>query len=204
MNCHSVQPRCPPTRIIKLGGSLLSWPDWPDALHDWLEKNPGNTDEVVNLLVVGGGQPVERLRKLDATIGLGDSICHTLAIDLMTIQAHYVARVLNLPVAVNPADAFGLAVLDVASINDSQQLADRHGRPLPENWSVTSDSIAVALAHRFGAQETVLLKSTDPPPDPPNWAKSDFADAFFPNAVADWNNVRAENLRQYVPTASDF
>ncbi len=46
-------------RVIKLGGSLLTLPDWHERFLHWLAKEPPAT----NLLVIGGGELVDCLRR---------------------------------------------------------------------------------------------------------------------------------------------
>ncbi len=48
-------------RVIKVGGSLLSSPNLPDSLTRWIERQ----GVAENLVVVGGGELVDAIRKLD-------------------------------------------------------------------------------------------------------------------------------------------
>ena len=48
----------PRVHVVKLGGSLLDWPEWVGQFRRWLAAQP----QAGNLLVVGGGAIVERLR----------------------------------------------------------------------------------------------------------------------------------------------
>ena len=48
-------------RVIKLGGSLLGWPEWPARLHSWLTAQT----PAANVLVVGGGALADVVREWD-------------------------------------------------------------------------------------------------------------------------------------------
>jgi len=68
--------------------------------------------------------------------------------------------------------------------------------PLPESWDVTSDSIAARLAHDLNADELVLFKSADPPPNPtgPSIVTAGYVDSYFPRFIQN-RPVRLVNLR---------
>ena len=156
-----------PIRVIKVGGSLLDWPALPMTLRRWLaEQSPG-----LNVLLCGGGDLADVVRRADRDFQLGESCSHWLCIDVMSITARLLARILGdaslvtdyeeLLGRVARGEAGGI-VFDAALF-----LRDREsslpGCPLPHDWSVTSDSIAARLAEAIAADELVLLKSSDPP-----------------------------------------
>jgi 5-(aminomethyl)-3-furanmethanol phosphate kinase len=158
-----------PTRVIKVGGSLLDWPLLPAALRRWLDEQPPG----LNVLLCGGGELADIIRRADRDFQLGETFSHWLCIDVMSITARLLAAVLADAPLVTDHDELlarvahgeaGDVVFDVARC-----LRDREstlpGVPLPHDWSVTSDSIAARLAEVLGADELVLLKSSDPPAD---------------------------------------
>ena len=61
--------RMSPILVVKLGGSLLDWPEWPTRLIDWLATRP----ELHPVLVVGGGRFADVLRDLDPIHALGEA-----------------------------------------------------------------------------------------------------------------------------------
>ena len=63
-------------------------------------------------------------------------------------------------------------------------------KPLPDDWSVSSDSIAARAAGYLGAVELVLLKSTLADGDQP-----DYVDGYFAVAARGIPRVRFVNLR---------
>ncbi len=79
-----------PVRVLKLGGSLLLIPDWPQRLQSWLAAHPAPLD----LLLVGGGEIVESVRRLDTQHDFSASFSHWLCIDLLSATARIAAQLL--------------------------------------------------------------------------------------------------------------
>src|SRR5688500_7302297 len=76
-----------PLRVVKVGGSLLTWPELPQALRSWLAERPAG----INVLICGGGALVDALRETDGTLHLSQRAMHRLAIDAMSITARLLA-----------------------------------------------------------------------------------------------------------------
>lgn len=170
--------------VIKFGGSLLSWPDWPKRLEDLLAALPRGAVR----LVVGGGAVANGLRELDAACPQPAERMHRLAIEGMRITARLVAECLGLPLLDDPLGSVATCgVIDPLAAFDQDLLRD-----LPATWQVTSDSIAAALAAAL-QQPLVLVKSVPPPPSPsaietdpllPAWSSAGWVDPFFAKAAA--------------------
>ncbi len=182
-------------RAIKLGGSLLDWPELPAAFASWLAVQPKAT----NIVVVGGGAIVDALRELDRVGSLGAEACHWLAIHGMSLTAALAAELLGADKLVTDfeslqqLDGNGLYVFDVERfMRDDADGAE----PLPCSWEVTSDSIAARVAVRLGAEELVLLKSGLPVEGltRQELASSEFLDHYF-SIAAEGLMVRVVNLR---------
>ena len=194
-----------PLRIVKVGGSLLDWPQLGGALRKWLELAPPAT----NVLIGGGGKFAAAVRAADVQHTLGGPRAHWLAIDTMSITAQLVAH-----------------LVDVEPVTDYRVLEVQHSEPrtivfdpapflrqiepelpgttLPASWDVTSDSIAARLAIVLAADELVLLKSQSPPGnhqetiEPSRLAELAamlYVDRFLPRLAAELSRVRAVNLR---------
>jgi aspartokinase-like uncharacterized kinase len=195
-------------RVIKLGGSLLDWPDWPSAFRRWRRGQPAAAD----VMVVGGGAFVERLRELDRMHGLSAEAAHWLAIRAMSLTARLAAELLPeaklekgirtiLARDKNSSDPFSGAensshaffVVDVGEFLRSEIAA---ADALPASWDVTSDSIAARVARTLDADELVLLKSLLPecPARQEALAACGYVDAYFPRAARGLR-VRCVNLR---------
>lgn len=180
-------------RVIKLGGSLLGTPSLAERFRAWLrEQSP-----LANVVVVGGGTIVEKLRELDHVHGFAPNQAHWLAIQAMSVTAGVVADALGDAPLVPSLDQLRLQRAGVEILDVEQFMRDDAGGddPLPESWDVTSDSIAARLAARLGADELVLLKSACQPPGS-NWtelAAAGYVDVYFPRAAAGLQ-VRCECL----------
>jgi aspartokinase-like uncharacterized kinase len=190
-------------RVIKLGGSLLDWPEWPTQFRRWLARQP----EARNILIAGGGALADEVRRRDSVVGLDPSTAHWLAIGAMSTNIAAVRRLL--PEAMC-ADRWE----DIQPSNESGSLIafcprdflrriepSAPGSRLPHSWDVTSDSIAARLAAVLGAQELVLLKSASPPPEVTSlWqlAQVGYVDPCFPRFASGIAAVRSYNLRESI------
>lgn len=177
-------------QVMKLGGSLLSFPNLAEQLAVWwdiLAPQRQSSEGSRWLVVVGGGAIVDTVRNWERLHPLTSRDSHQLALAGMTVTAQLVARLMNWPLAVMPTlgglvDAVGTATeppplpaANVASwIKDlSQWSADRPlvvdvssaaaaDPNLPESWDLTSDSLSLWLAQLVGARSLVLLKAVSP------------------------------------------
>jgi aspartokinase-like uncharacterized kinase len=150
--------------VIKVGGSLLDWPDLPVRLGAFLGSL--GTREVV--LVAGGGAVVDVVRAMDRTHALGEQRSHSLAIRGMDVTAALLAALLPRASLIEHLEAMGIVwdrgevpVLAVRRI--LEEVDARALNPLPASWEVTSDSIAARIAILLGARRLVLLKSARMP-----------------------------------------
>jgi 5-(aminomethyl)-3-furanmethanol phosphate kinase len=175
-------------RIAKVGGSLFDLPDLRARLRAWME---GQTRQRF-LLVPGGGDLADAIRRLQSVHRFGDPAAHWMGIRTMTVQAHVLGVVLDAPVVTTVGND-PVAVFDVWPFLTADE--GRAGA-LEHSWNVTSDSIAARIARRVGTPLT-LLKSTDRP-DGISWreaADRGLVDAAFPAAAAgldvEWVNLRA-------------
>jgi aspartokinase-like uncharacterized kinase len=147
--------------VVKVGGSLFDMPDLRPRLIQFLCGL--SYPEIA--LVPGGGRIVDAIRQLDRSHGLGEEASHWLALRALSLNAHFLADLLQGESAVVSAaleewpelwqrgtipilDAFPFALADDASSDH-----------LPHSWDVTSDSIAARVTRVVGARRLVLLKS---------------------------------------------
>ena len=182
-------------RVIKLGGSLLDWPELAQNFRRWLAAQ----SDAVNILIVGGGTIVDAVRRLDIQHRLTAEAAHWLSIRGMGLTAKFVGELLAEATCVHGLDELqfsagaGLQILEVEQfLRADQASADA----LPCGWEVTSDSIAARLATILMARELVLLKSTlaAAPSTREELAQSGLVDAYFAHASRTLA-VRIVNLR---------
>jgi 5-(aminomethyl)-3-furanmethanol phosphate kinase len=190
----------PILRVVKVGGSLLDWPELPAALQKWLDVQP----PALNILLCGCGALGDTIRRADRDFSLGEEVSHWLCVDLLSTTARLLAAIVpaaayadqfeqleQLALARNP----GNVVFSPREFMRSHEAA-LPGQPLPICWSVTTDSIAARLAQILSADELVILKSADAA----NASLSELAqgghvDANFPVVAALLTGVRIVNLR---------
>jgi aspartokinase-like uncharacterized kinase len=156
-----------PIIVVKVGGSLMNWPELGPQLKLWLPTLA--TGQI--LIVPGGGATADVVRDLDRCHRLGEEAAHWLALQALTLNAHFLATILtswrarvvdNLPEAKLVWSTIGLPVLDLLQFAEHDEW---HPGRLPHLWSTTSDSLAARVAVQFEARRLILLKSAHIPPD---------------------------------------
>ena len=170
--------------VLKVGGSLLSRPDWPALLASLITACSSRSC----CLVVGGGAVVDGLRALDEAMPQSPQLMHDLAIDAMRLTARLVAAAMSLPLEATPPDAGSVAVLDVPAWLGIGSRATT----LPVGWQVTSDAIAARVAVEHGGS-LLLAKSVPPPPCPGDQlatlARAGWVDEHFPVAAGSLSTI---------------
>jgi aspartokinase-like uncharacterized kinase len=183
--------------VVKVGGSLLDWPELPARLSAYLETR--RADRLV--LVVGGGRFADALRDLDATHGLGEARSHALALRVLDLSSRVLASMVpGLEVVEDVGDlpaTWSQGLVPILAPRRFLDDEDRSPDPLPHTWTTTTDAIAGRLAFRLGAGELVLLKSTPLPTgsDRLGAARLGLVDPEFPRASAKVPVVMYHNFR---------
>jgi len=191
-----------PTAVIKIGGSLLGVPDLGARLANFL----GDFSRPRSLVVCGGGEAVDALRRLDRVHNLGEELGHWLALRMLSVTARVVERVCPLLAVVDSPEDFAIVwssgkVPVYDAFDFIIDVDDERLDPLPRRWRVTSDSIAARMAEHFRAAELVLLKSITLPEriSIVEAASEGVVDAYFPTAARALDRVVAFNLREDEP-----
>ncbi len=199
-------------RVAKLGGSLLSLPDFPDRIQSRLAA-ANRRVPLATLMVVGGGELIDAVRSLDRLHSYDASLVHHECIQLLSStgrlvhsllpQFGYIASAEDLSsFNLNAARMFnGFAIVDVAMA--MPRIATKVA--LPEDWTTTTDSISAALAIAVDAEELLIFKSADPvtkrADDLPimPWLEAlacdGFVDGALPALASRLPPLRFENLR---------
>jgi len=191
-----------PVQVVKLGGSLLGWPETPTRLADLL----GHTAISRPLLVVGGGLTADIVRNWQQAHRLDDTTSHDLAVDAMTFNARLLETVLPPSTLVSNRDEALWAwadnrwpILDCSRFLPGEEPAQP--LELPHTWQATSDAIAAWVTLAWPASHLLLLKSIDLPAD---LAMSQLsAEGLIDECLAGWSSqlptVDWVNLRAATP-----
>ncbi len=139
--------------VVKLGGSVVRSPELPA----WLDVIAASARPVV--IVPGGGALADEVRAAQSKLGFGDGAAHRMALLAMDQLAWAVG---------------GLrAGFEVGGTEEALRASLAHGRvavwapyslvagrsDIPQSWTVTSDSLALWLARRLGAECCYVIKS---------------------------------------------
>lgn len=186
-------------RVIRVGGSLLTWQPFVAQFEIWLEAQA----PAVNVLIAGGGPWVELLRQSAQRFEIPEAEAHVLCLRAMSVTAELLGQlcggtvVRSLDSIQNEDQKSSRLVLDV--YHQLEEVDTFRGDALPRTWAVTSDSIAARIATDLRADELVILKSSDPPPgiaDHSELGELGYVDPYFATAVGDMP-VRIINLRRF-------
>lgn len=200
METHDARPLV----VVKVGGSLLGWPAFPDGLAAYLEQRVG--DRLV--VVVGGGRAADWVRDLDRDHGLGPGRSHALALRALDLTAHVAAALVpGLDLVESPGSFEGCWRSGRIPLLAPGRFLDRQDResdsPLPHSWDVTTDAIAARLAVHLDASELALLKSAPLPKgaDRAEAARLGLVDPAFRAEAGRLRLVTYVNLRDETPIA---
>lgn len=189
--------------VIKVGGSLFDWPEFPRRLAGFLEARQAIDGDERIVLIAGGGPAADIVRTLDRTHGLGDQTAHRLAICAMDLTARILADLLPEAVAVDRLEALttvwsagAIPVLAPRLALEQAQLSGANS--LPASWDVTSDTIAAWVAVQLAADQLILVKSAPLPvgTDRQHAARLGLVDPLFPIVARPLLRVEYLNLRE--------
>lgn len=134
-------------QVVKIGGSLF--PNYAINLAKKLE----NTN---SLIVLGGGEFANLIRKYDSKINFSQETNHWTAIDCMDIIAKLVNdKVESTKLAYSIDDAIAISDEGFTPIFVVSKFL-REDDPFECSWDVTSDSIAAYISHRLNANLLIV------------------------------------------------
>jgi aspartokinase-like uncharacterized kinase len=196
-----------PLVVLKVGGSLLDWPELPVRLAGLLAARRSSHPGERPVLIAGGGPAAEFVRALDRVHSLGDAIAHELAIQALGFTARLLAALLPSARPVDRLEDLGSVWSDggwpvlipgavLAEIEQPGQDC------LPSSWDVSSDSIAARIAVHLDADRFILLKSASLPPGTrrDEAALSGWVDPMFSHVARVLRCVEYLNLRDPAAT----
>lgn len=132
--------------VVKIGGSCSS--DLQGLTQD-LKECIGDADI---LIIPGGWIFADMVRDME----LDDTTAHWMAVGAMDLYGHYISF---FGIEKIEASQFGF---DISGVNVllPYRLVRLHDE-LPHSWEVTSDSIALWIAHKMGIKEVIKLTDAD-------------------------------------------
>lgn len=141
--------------VVKLGGSVVRSPELPA----WLDAVAASQLPIV--IVPGGGALADEVRSAQARLGFGDGAAHRMALLAMDQLAWAVAG-LRAGFEVGDTEQALRASLDRGRVAVWAPYSLVAGRSdIPQSWAVTSDSLALWLARRLGAECCYVIKSIE-------------------------------------------
>ncbi|QDV46372.1 hypothetical protein Enr13x_62810 [Stieleria neptunia] len=148
-------------RVIKIGGSLLLRDALSDSIQAWAVRQP----PAQTIGIVGGGELIDAVRRLDAAFPSPSSWLHWQCVGLLRTTFEWLAPQLSgwhiesTPEQFERLRRFPECHHHLVAVDAFYHAATPS--PLPEDWTTTTDAIAGWLSILIGADELVLLKSCD-------------------------------------------
>lgn len=144
--------------MLKIGGSLAVYPEKLRKLCTSLSKLSEKHSVV---LVPGGGEFADTVRKVDASFFLSSEIAHRMAILGMDQYGLLLSDLIPNSLTIDSLGATKKAVASgkIAILLPSKLLFQDN--VLKNSWDVTSDAIAVYIAHFLSASKVILVSDVD-------------------------------------------
>jgi 5-(aminomethyl)-3-furanmethanol phosphate kinase len=140
--------------VVKIGGSLMGTP----ALNGWLDALVQFGDGKI-VIVPGGGVFADAVRDAQAKTGMDDATAHQMAVVAMDQYATLMTG-LNADLLIASSELeiaeYGWQHSTIVWKPSPMVLADMD---LPQNWGLTSDSLAAWLAAKLDAAHLIVVKS---------------------------------------------
>jgi 5-(aminomethyl)-3-furanmethanol phosphate kinase len=189
--------------VIKVGGSLFDWPEFPQRMAGFLTSLKAADQDGRIVLIAGGGPAADIVRTLDRIHAIGDQAAHWLALHAMDLTAVILAELLPGTVGVQTPEAmtavWSTGAIPVLAPRATLEQVERSGENnLPASWDVTSDTIAAWMAWRMAADRLILVKSAPLPLEANRQeaARLGLVDPMFPIVARPLQRVEYLNLRE--------
>lgn len=146
-----------PTRVIKVGGSLLGRPNLLDDLFAWWST----LDLADDWLLVGGGQMIDAVRVWDRLRPTDPTDVHWQCVEMLRHSRQHLIAAMHADGRWR--DRMNGTPAEFQVVDPTVFYHRDAGSPLPENWDTTTDAIAMWIGVCLEADEVILLKSCDVP-----------------------------------------
>mgnify|MGYP001815683409 FL=1 len=186
-------------RVIKIGGSLLRRESLVQAIDSWIAtQSPAQ-----NIAIVGGGELIDAVRRLDARFHCDAAWVHWQCVALLQTTYQWLSCQLEgWQLHATTSEFEQLQKTDGTTVVGNHFVAvdsfyhQGTQSPLPLDWTTTTDAIAGWLSILTDADELVLLKSCDVDHAIPlaQLAEQGVIDRALPTLAADLGPVRFVNL----------
>lgn len=200
-------------RVIKIGGSLLRRDRLAQTLDAWIAGQP----PAQTIAIVGGGELIDAVRRLDAQYHCDTAWVHWQCIALLQTTFQWLSWQLDGWQLHSTTGEFERLCKAGGTVADGTTVATNHlvavdsfyhqqtESPLPLDWTTTTDAIAGWLSILTGADELVLLKScdVDDAMSLSELADQDVIDGALPSLAADLCPVRCVNLARVILAAEN-
>ncbi len=133
--------------VVKIGGSLF-----PTDAIKVAEKLKGTS----SLIVTGGGEFANLIRKYDNNKCFSDEICDETAIECMTIISKLLNdKIKHTEIVYTIEDALKISSMQKIPILICSEIL-KENRPFKQSWEVTSDSISAYIAKLLNANLLIV------------------------------------------------
>ncbi len=191
-----------PVCIVKVGGSLLDFPELRVRLVQFLDQRRMTHPGLRHALMCGGGDFADSVRRYDRIHRFGDYVSHRLAVQAMDLACTVLFCVLPLCRGVETLDMLDddWPPDEIPMLLPSTNLyeLDFEKRcPMPLSWDVTSDTIAAWIAGELPGRSLVLVKSAALPHGATRdeAARLELVDPYFPLISSALDSVEYLHLR---------
>lgn len=134
--------------VVKIGGSLLELPKLETVLRQIKQQ------DLPIVLLPGGGKFADIVRQEQKQYGFSDKAAHKMAIQAMQQYAELLHDISDIDFFDSKKNILRPAIFPPLELLSYQWR-------IPENWTVTSDSLAVLLAEELNAEKCMLLKACE-------------------------------------------
>lgn len=143
--------------VVKISGNLIRDPELLDVLLNTVAKLQERGLRIA--LVPGGSIFADMVRDLQREQGFNDSIAHWMAIKAMEVYGAFIALRNSSIECVDSIEEVYVAWSEgLLPLVMPFNIIKQYGGELPHSWSVTSDAIAVFIAHLLKADLVILIK----------------------------------------------
>jgi aspartokinase-like uncharacterized kinase len=188
--------------IVKVGGSLLDWPELPSRLLQFIQQRRTSEPGFKLAVLCGGGDFADSVRRYDRIHRFGADVAHYMALQAMSLAGGILFGLLPCLRSIETLDTLDedwppdeIPLLLPGLVLDELKFDRR--KPMPYSWDVTSDTIAAWIASELPGRSLVLVKSAALPRGATRDHAADLnlVDPYFPLISCALDRVEYLHLR---------